>query len=94
MCLSFKDDEPITGGADGRDHTHIRKFLAQRHKKMLWKPEVIQIIFASLFLLHPLSQSFNYALIIFLLTPFFPVIYTVKDCCVEGLVMLMTHLLQ
>lgn len=33
------DDEPITGGADGRDHTHIRKFLAQRHKKLPWKPE-------------------------------------------------------
>ncbi|XP_060892529.1 N-acetyl-beta-glucosaminyl-glycoprotein 4-beta-N-acetylgalactosaminyltransferase 1 [Labrus mixtus] len=33
------DDEPITGRADGRDHTHIRKFLSQRHKKMPWKPE-------------------------------------------------------
>uniref|UniRef100_UPI0037E80B32 N-acetyl-beta-glucosaminyl-glycoprotein 4-beta-N-acetylgalactosaminyltransferase 1 n=1 Tax=Semicossyphus pulcher TaxID=241346 RepID=UPI0037E80B32 len=33
------DDEPITGGADGRDHTHIRKFLSQRHKKLPWKPE-------------------------------------------------------
>ncbi|XP_067445400.1 N-acetyl-beta-glucosaminyl-glycoprotein 4-beta-N-acetylgalactosaminyltransferase 1 [Thunnus thynnus] len=33
------DDEPITGGADGRDYTHIRKFLAQRHKKLPWKPE-------------------------------------------------------
>ncbi|KAE8296495.1 N-acetyl-beta-glucosaminyl-glycoprotein 4-beta-N-acetylgalactosaminyltransferase 1 [Larimichthys crocea] len=33
------DDEPITGGADGRDHTHIRKFLNQHHKKLPWKPE-------------------------------------------------------
>ncbi|XP_062246745.1 N-acetyl-beta-glucosaminyl-glycoprotein 4-beta-N-acetylgalactosaminyltransferase 1 [Platichthys flesus] len=33
------DDEPITGGADGRGHTRIRKFLSQRHKKMPWKPE-------------------------------------------------------
>ncbi|XP_049430731.1 N-acetyl-beta-glucosaminyl-glycoprotein 4-beta-N-acetylgalactosaminyltransferase 1 isoform X1 [Epinephelus fuscoguttatus] len=33
------DDEPITGGADGRDHTRIRKFLSQRHKKLPWKPE-------------------------------------------------------
>ncbi|KAM4618291.1 N-acetyl-beta-glucosaminyl-glycoprotein 4-beta-N-acetylgalactosaminyltransferase 1 [Polymixia lowei] len=33
------DDEPITGGADGRDYTHIRKFLSQRHKKMPWKTE-------------------------------------------------------
>ncbi|GLD60192.1 N-acetyl-beta-glucosaminyl-glycoprotein 4-beta-N-acetylgalactosaminyltransferase 1, partial [Lates japonicus] len=33
------DDEPITGGADGRDHTHIRKFLSQRHKKLPWKLE-------------------------------------------------------
>ncbi|XP_053175151.1 N-acetyl-beta-glucosaminyl-glycoprotein 4-beta-N-acetylgalactosaminyltransferase 1 [Scomber japonicus] len=32
------DDEPITG-ADGRDHTRIRKVLAQRHKKLPWKPE-------------------------------------------------------
>ncbi|KAK5902521.1 hypothetical protein CesoFtcFv8_007765 [Champsocephalus esox] len=33
------DDEPITGGADGRHHTPIRKFLSQRHKKLPWKPE-------------------------------------------------------
>ncbi|KAG8012516.1 N-acetyl-beta-glucosaminyl-glycoprotein 4-beta-N-acetylgalactosaminyltransferase 1, partial [Nibea albiflora] len=33
------DDEPITGGADGRVHTHIRKFLNQHHKKLPWKPE-------------------------------------------------------
>ncbi|XP_037539106.1 N-acetyl-beta-glucosaminyl-glycoprotein 4-beta-N-acetylgalactosaminyltransferase 1 [Nematolebias whitei] len=33
------DDEPITGGAVGRDHTHIRKFLIQHHKKLPWKPE-------------------------------------------------------
>ncbi|CAB1434549.1 unnamed protein product, partial [Pleuronectes platessa] len=33
------DDEPITGGSDGRGHTRIRKFLSQRHKKMPWKPE-------------------------------------------------------
>ncbi|KAM9854019.1 N-acetyl-beta-glucosaminyl-glycoprotein 4-beta-N-acetylgalactosaminyltransferase 1 [Aulostomus maculatus] len=33
------DDEPITGGTDGRDHTRIRKFLSQRHKKLPWKPE-------------------------------------------------------
>ncbi|KAK9517407.1 hypothetical protein VZT92_025280 [Zoarces viviparus] len=33
------DDEPITGEGDGRDHTSIRKFLSQRHKKLPWKPE-------------------------------------------------------
>ncbi|XP_075994898.1 N-acetyl-beta-glucosaminyl-glycoprotein 4-beta-N-acetylgalactosaminyltransferase 1 [Genypterus blacodes] len=33
------DDEPITGMNDGRDHTHVRKFLTQRHKKLPWKPE-------------------------------------------------------
>ncbi|XP_058501779.1 N-acetyl-beta-glucosaminyl-glycoprotein 4-beta-N-acetylgalactosaminyltransferase 1 [Solea solea] len=33
------DDEPITGRAIGRGHTHIRKFLSQRHKKLPWKPE-------------------------------------------------------
>ncbi|KAM3869887.1 N-acetyl-beta-glucosaminyl-glycoprotein 4-beta-N-acetylgalactosaminyltransferase 1 [Diretmus argenteus] len=33
------EDEPITGRANGRDHTHIRKFLSQRHKKLPWKPE-------------------------------------------------------
>uniref|UniRef100_A0A3B4XW00 Beta-1,4-N-acetylgalactosaminyltransferase n=1 Tax=Seriola lalandi dorsalis TaxID=1841481 RepID=A0A3B4XW00_SERLL len=33
------DDEPITGGANGRDNTHVRKFLSQRHKKFPWKPE-------------------------------------------------------
>lgn len=33
-----KDDDPITGGADGRDH--IQRFLSQRHKKLPWKPEV------------------------------------------------------
>lgn len=33
------DDEPITAGADGRDHTHIWKFLNQQHKKLPWKPE-------------------------------------------------------
>ncbi|KAI3371509.1 hypothetical protein L3Q82_024090 [Scortum barcoo] len=37
--LAGRDDEPITGGADGRDHTHIRKFLSQRHKKLPWKQE-------------------------------------------------------
>ncbi|XP_071359644.1 N-acetyl-beta-glucosaminyl-glycoprotein 4-beta-N-acetylgalactosaminyltransferase 1 [Trachinotus anak] len=33
------DDEPIAGGADGRDNTRIRKFLSQQHKKFPWKPE-------------------------------------------------------
>ncbi|XP_047189491.1 N-acetyl-beta-glucosaminyl-glycoprotein 4-beta-N-acetylgalactosaminyltransferase 1 isoform X2 [Scophthalmus maximus] len=33
------DDEPITGGAGGRGHTHIRRFLSQRHNKLPWKPE-------------------------------------------------------
>ncbi|XP_026166578.1 N-acetyl-beta-glucosaminyl-glycoprotein 4-beta-N-acetylgalactosaminyltransferase 1 [Mastacembelus armatus] len=33
------DDELFAGGADGRDHTHIRKFLSQRHKKLPWKQE-------------------------------------------------------
>uniref|UniRef100_A0A087X6I6 Beta-1,4-N-acetylgalactosaminyltransferase n=1 Tax=Poecilia formosa TaxID=48698 RepID=A0A087X6I6_POEFO len=33
------DDEPIIGGADSRDQTHIRKFLSQKQKKLLWKPE-------------------------------------------------------
>ncbi|XP_041853918.1 N-acetyl-beta-glucosaminyl-glycoprotein 4-beta-N-acetylgalactosaminyltransferase 1 [Melanotaenia boesemani] len=33
------DDEPITAGADGRDHTHVWKFLSQQHKKLPWKPE-------------------------------------------------------
>lgn len=49
MCLfllfHLKDDEPIAGGTDGRDHTHIRKFLSQHHKKLPWKPEVINIFF-------------------------------------------------
>ncbi|AWP08720.1 putative N-acetyl-beta-glucosaminyl-glycoprotein 4-beta-N-acetylgalactosaminyltransferase 1 [Scophthalmus maximus] len=34
-----QDDEPITGGAGGRGHTHIRRFLSQRHNKLPWKPE-------------------------------------------------------
>ncbi|XP_056137979.1 LOW QUALITY PROTEIN: N-acetyl-beta-glucosaminyl-glycoprotein 4-beta-N-acetylgalactosaminyltransferase 1 [Lampris incognitus] len=34
-----REDEPMTGGPDGRDHAHMRKFLSQRHKKMPWKPE-------------------------------------------------------
>ncbi|KAM9753024.1 N-acetyl-beta-glucosaminyl-glycoprotein 4-beta-N-acetylgalactosaminyltransferase 1 isoform 2-T3 [Menidia menidia] len=34
-----EDDEPITGRAAGRDHTHVRKFLNQHHKKLPWKPE-------------------------------------------------------
>lgn len=38
--LSFKDDDPITGGAEGRDH--IQRFLSQHHKKLPWKPEVMQ----------------------------------------------------
>ncbi|XP_034032758.1 N-acetyl-beta-glucosaminyl-glycoprotein 4-beta-N-acetylgalactosaminyltransferase 1 [Thalassophryne amazonica] len=33
------DDEPVTGGANSRDQTHIHKFLNQRHKKLPWKPE-------------------------------------------------------
>ncbi|XP_047452410.1 N-acetyl-beta-glucosaminyl-glycoprotein 4-beta-N-acetylgalactosaminyltransferase 1 [Mugil cephalus] len=33
------DDEAITGGADGKDQTHIRRFLSQHHKKLPWKPE-------------------------------------------------------
>ncbi|XP_029992424.1 N-acetyl-beta-glucosaminyl-glycoprotein 4-beta-N-acetylgalactosaminyltransferase 1 [Sphaeramia orbicularis] len=33
------DEEPITGRAEGRGHSHIRKFLSQRHKKLPWKPE-------------------------------------------------------
>ncbi|XP_032441099.1 LOW QUALITY PROTEIN: N-acetyl-beta-glucosaminyl-glycoprotein 4-beta-N-acetylgalactosaminyltransferase 1 [Xiphophorus hellerii] len=33
------DDEPIIGGADSRDQLHIRKFLSQKQKKLLWKPE-------------------------------------------------------
>ncbi|XP_030588260.1 N-acetyl-beta-glucosaminyl-glycoprotein 4-beta-N-acetylgalactosaminyltransferase 1 [Archocentrus centrarchus] len=33
------DDEPMTAGADGRDHSHIRKFLSQHTKKLPWKPE-------------------------------------------------------
>ncbi|XP_063336045.1 N-acetyl-beta-glucosaminyl-glycoprotein 4-beta-N-acetylgalactosaminyltransferase 1 isoform X1 [Pelmatolapia mariae] len=33
------DDEPMTAGADGRDHTRIRKFLSQHTKKLPWKPE-------------------------------------------------------
>ncbi|KAM6960515.1 N-acetyl-beta-glucosaminyl-glycoprotein 4-beta-N-acetylgalactosaminyltransferase 1 [Aplochiton taeniatus] len=33
------DDEAVAGGSDARDHGHIRKFLAQRHKKLPWKPE-------------------------------------------------------
>ncbi|TNN87938.1 hypothetical protein EYF80_001902 [Liparis tanakae] len=34
-----RDDEPIAGGADGREHSSIRKFLSQHHKKLPWKPE-------------------------------------------------------
>ncbi|KAM6937454.1 N-acetyl-beta-glucosaminyl-glycoprotein 4-beta-N-acetylgalactosaminyltransferase 1 [Xenentodon cancila] len=33
------DDEPITGGTEGRDQTHVRKFLSQHHQKLPWKPE-------------------------------------------------------
>ncbi|XP_005737750.1 N-acetyl-beta-glucosaminyl-glycoprotein 4-beta-N-acetylgalactosaminyltransferase 1 [Pundamilia nyererei] len=33
------DDEPMTAGADGRDHARIRKFLSQHTKKLPWKPE-------------------------------------------------------
>ncbi|KAM4573010.1 N-acetyl-beta-glucosaminyl-glycoprotein 4-beta-N-acetylgalactosaminyltransferase 1 isoform 1-T1 [Odontesthes bonariensis] len=33
------DDEPIARRAAGRDHTHVRKFLSQHHKKLPWKPE-------------------------------------------------------
>ncbi|XP_029010136.1 N-acetyl-beta-glucosaminyl-glycoprotein 4-beta-N-acetylgalactosaminyltransferase 1 [Betta splendens] len=33
------DDEPITGGADSRDQSRVRKFLSQHHKKLPWKPE-------------------------------------------------------
>ncbi|KAF1387045.1 hypothetical protein PFLUV_G00101200 [Perca fluviatilis] len=33
------DDEQITGGTNGRDHTRIRKFLSQGHKKLPWKVE-------------------------------------------------------
>lgn len=51
MFFLFKDDEPITGGADGRDNTHVRKFLSQQHKKIPWKPEVMQII------IFPLAQA-------------------------------------
>uniref|UniRef100_A0A3B5N1M8 Hexosyltransferase n=1 Tax=Xiphophorus couchianus TaxID=32473 RepID=A0A3B5N1M8_9TELE len=35
-----EDDEPIIGGADSRDQTHIRTFLSQKQKKLLWKPEL------------------------------------------------------
>ncbi|KAF3689011.1 N-acetyl-beta-glucosaminyl-glycoprotein 4-beta-N-acetylgalactosaminyltransferase 1 [Channa argus] len=35
----FADDDPIAGGGDGRDHSRIRKFLSQQHKKLQWKPE-------------------------------------------------------
>ncbi|KAM4573011.1 N-acetyl-beta-glucosaminyl-glycoprotein 4-beta-N-acetylgalactosaminyltransferase 1 isoform 2-T2 [Odontesthes bonariensis] len=34
-----EDDEPIARRAAGRDHTHVRKFLSQHHKKLPWKPE-------------------------------------------------------
>lgn len=40
LLVSLKDDEPIIGGAESRDQTHIRKFLSQRHKQLPWKPEV------------------------------------------------------
>ncbi|XP_036007439.1 N-acetyl-beta-glucosaminyl-glycoprotein 4-beta-N-acetylgalactosaminyltransferase 1 [Fundulus heteroclitus] len=33
------DGEPIIGGAESRYQSHIRKFLGQKHKKLLWKPE-------------------------------------------------------
>ncbi|KAK2918049.1 N-acetyl-beta-glucosaminyl-glycoprotein 4-beta-N-acetylgalactosaminyltransferase 1 isoform X2 [Channa argus] len=33
------DDDPIAGGGDGREHSRIRKFLSQQHKKLQWKPE-------------------------------------------------------
>ncbi|KAM9377794.1 N-acetyl-beta-glucosaminyl-glycoprotein 4-beta-N-acetylgalactosaminyltransferase 1 [Pholidichthys leucotaenia] len=33
------DDEPMAGGTEGRDHTHVRKFLSQHFKKLPWKPE-------------------------------------------------------
>ncbi|KAM8890636.1 N-acetyl-beta-glucosaminyl-glycoprotein 4-beta-N-acetylgalactosaminyltransferase 1 [Spinachia spinachia] len=33
------DDESLTGAADGRDHTRIRRFLSLHHKNLPWKPE-------------------------------------------------------
>lgn len=39
--VSIQDDDPITGGADGRENIRVRKFLSERHKKAPWKPEVI-----------------------------------------------------
>jgi len=42
LLYIHKDDEPIAGRAAGRDHTHVRKFLSQHHKKLPWKPEVAQ----------------------------------------------------
>lgn len=41
----FQDDDPITGGANGRENILVRKFLSQRHKKVPWKPEVISLPF-------------------------------------------------
>lgn len=45
FLFSFKDDDPITGGADGRDH--IQRFLSQRHKKLPWKLEVTRLVLFS-----------------------------------------------
>lgn len=46
----FQDDDPITGGADGRENIRVRKFLSERHKKVPWKPEVISPPFIRRFL--------------------------------------------
>lgn len=59
----FQDDDPITGGANGRENVLVRKFLSQRHKKVPWKPEVISLPFIWLllwgFLLSP-HQPFGF----------------------------------
>ncbi|RVE72202.1 hypothetical protein OJAV_G00059400 [Oryzias javanicus] len=33
------DDDTIAAGSEGRDHSHIRKFLSQQNKKTIWKAE-------------------------------------------------------
>lgn len=48
--VSFQDDDPITGGADGRENIRVRKFLSERHKMVPWKPEVISLLFICRFL--------------------------------------------
>lgn len=44
VFVFFQDDEPFAGRVARRDHYHIRKFLSQHHKKLPWKPEVIEMI--------------------------------------------------